>query len=90
MSDSFDPSLERYRGIEALALPVMAPFLTEIEALAFAGALAPKHVLPVHDGYARDDFLSQRYDTFAPRMQHSGITFHRLETVGDDVDLDAR
>ena len=62
--DSFDDTLQRFKGIEALALPVMAPFLTELDAFRFACALAPRQVLPVHDGYARDDFLSQRYDTY--------------------------
>ncbi len=85
--DSFDPSLERFKDIEALALPVMAPFLTEIEALRFAQSLSPKHVIPVHDGYVRDYFLTQRYDTYEHYMRQQNIVFHRLEKVGDGFEL---
>ena len=63
-ADSFDHRLDRYAGVTVLALPVMAPFLTELAAFAFAKRMRPKAVLPVHDGYARDYFLSQRYDAY--------------------------
>lgn len=80
--DSFDERLHRYSGIEGLALPVMAPFLTEIGAFDFAKAMHPRHVIPVHDGYARDWFLTQRYDTYEPYFDKAGMTFHRLEHAG--------
>lgn len=85
--DSFDRALDRFKGVETLALPVMAPFLTEIDAMAFAQRLAPRHVIPIHDGYARDYFLKQRYDTYEPFMQRAGIAFHRLEAVGQGITL---
>lgn len=85
--DSFDRALDQFKGVETLALPVMAPFLTEIDAMAFAQRLAPRHVIPVHDGYARDYFLKQRYDSYEPFMQRAGITFHRLEEVGQGITL---
>lgn len=85
--DSFDERLRQFSGIEALALPVMAPFLTEIGAFDFAKAMHPRHVIPVHDGYARDWFLTQRYDTYQPYFEKAGMTFHRLQQPGDGFDL---
>lgn len=85
--DSFDEALHQFADIEALALPVMAPFLTEIGAYDFAKALRPQHVIPVHDGYARDYFLTQRYDVYEPYLSKLGMAFHRLERPGDGVDL---
>lgn len=85
--DSFDERLHRFAGIEALALPVMAPFLTELSAYEFAKAIRPRHVIPVHDGYARDYFLSQRYDVYEPYFEQAGMTFHRLEEPGAGIDL---
>jgi hypothetical protein len=65
----------------------MAPFLTEIGAHEFARSMRPSHVLPVHDGYARDWFLTQRYDTYEPYFEKAGMTFHRLQQPGDGFDL---
>lgn len=85
--DSFDKALHRLAGIEILALPVMAPFLTEIAVYKFAKTMRSRHIIPVHDGYARDYFLSQRYDTYAPYLEEAGMILHRIETPGDGVDL---
>lgn len=85
--DSFDSAMDRFKGVETLALPVMAPFLTEIDAMAFAQRLAPHHVIPIHDGYARNYFLEQRYDTYEPFMRRAGISFHRLQEVGQGITL---
>jgi hypothetical protein len=62
--DSFDPGLGEFRGVEALALPVTAPWMTELDAAAFAERLAPRRVLPVHDGYVKDFFRLRRYEAF--------------------------
>ena len=73
--DSFEPVLDRYRGVEALALPIAAPWLKEPEAVAFAGRLAPRRVVPVHDGHLREFFRARRYDAFRQHFQQSGIGF---------------
>ena len=86
-ADSFDERLHEFAGIEVLALPVMAPFLTEIAAYEFAKAMKPGGVIPVHDGYARDYFLKQRYDTFEPYLEKAGIVLHRLSARGEDIQL---
>jgi L-ascorbate metabolism protein UlaG (beta-lactamase superfamily) len=84
--DSFDSALDRYRGVEALALPIAAPWLKELEAAAFAERLAPRRVLPVHDGYLRDFFRTRRYETYGQYLKQSSIGFEA--GVGPDVALD--
>jgi L-ascorbate metabolism protein UlaG (beta-lactamase superfamily) len=83
--DSFDISLNPWKGTEILILPVMAPFLTEVEALAFARRMEPKEVIPVHDGYAKDFFLKGRYDTYELFLKKDGVKFHRMGEVGASV-----
>jgi L-ascorbate metabolism protein UlaG (beta-lactamase superfamily) len=85
--DSFDPALLAWKGTEVLILPVTAPFLTEVEALAFARRMEPKQVLPVHDGYVKDFFRKGRYDTYEQFLQKDGIQFHRMGEVGASVEV---
>jgi L-ascorbate metabolism protein UlaG (beta-lactamase superfamily) len=85
--DSFDPVLLAWKGTEALILPVTAPFLTEVEALAFARRMEPKQVLPVHDGYVKDFFRKGRYDTYEDYLKKDGIRFHRMGEVGASVEV---
>ena len=73
--DSFAPTLGRYRGVEALALPVAAPWLKELESAAFANLIKPRRVLPVHDGYLKDFFRTRRYDTFRQYLERQAIGF---------------
>ena len=83
--DSFQEPLLEFRGIPLLILPVMAPFLTELGVMDFARRMAPEAVLPVHDGYAKPFFLTQRYETYAPEFEKLGIRFHALAAIGADV-----
>ncbi len=85
--DSFAASLDAFAGVEALAVPVLAPFLTEPDVVAFVERMRPAHVLPVHDGYAYPWFVAQRYDTFEPALTTDGRTFHRLTDPGDAVTI---
>lgn len=86
-SDSFQSSLFAFEGVELLVLPVMAPFLTELTVVDFARRMRPRQVLPVHDGYAKDFFLEQRYETYGPYFDKLGIRFHALAEPGAGVDL---
>jgi L-ascorbate metabolism protein UlaG (beta-lactamase superfamily) len=86
VGDSFDPALERYRGVAVLALPITAPWLTELDAAAFAERLSPSRVLPVHDGYIKDFFRSRRYGTFRQVLEKR---LARFETeVGPHIALE--
>jgi hypothetical protein len=65
----------------------LAPFTTELIVSAFADALKPKQILPVHDGYAKDLFLEQRYKLIASIFKKSGIIFHKISLPGDFIDI---
>jgi L-ascorbate metabolism protein UlaG (beta-lactamase superfamily) len=84
--DSFDGALEEYRGVAALALPVTAPWMTELEAAAFAGRMKPRRIVPVHDGYLRDFFRTRRYETFRRYFEKEGISFDTV--AGPEVTLE--
>ena len=84
-ADSFTPELLAYKVVELLILPVMAPFLTELVVANFAKKMAPKQILPVHDGYAKPFFLKQRYETYGPYFEKLGIQFHYLTEPGQAV-----
>lgn len=85
--DSFNPSLEAFAGIELLILPVSAPWLTELAVLDFARRIQPKQAIPVHDGYAKDFFLKQRYQAFATVLEQNNIKFHPLIEPGASLTL---
>lgn len=85
--DSFAPALDEFAGVDLLIMPVMAPFLTEVGAFAFARRLRPKAVFPVHDGYARDFFIKMRYDAFRPYLADLGIAFHPVYEPGASITI---
>jgi L-ascorbate metabolism protein UlaG (beta-lactamase superfamily) len=80
--DSFDRSLDVRKGIELLALPLMAPWNTELAVAEFALRIAPKTVFPIHDGYAKDFFLTSRYENFTRYFAQHGIEFVPMKEVG--------
>ncbi|PWR10859.1 MBL fold metallo-hydrolase [Micromonospora acroterricola] len=80
--DSLHPALFAHQGVDLLAVPVMAPYLTERLVAGFIAQLRPKAVLPLHDGYAKDFFVRQRYDTYRPYVERLGITWHELIEPG--------
>ena len=84
--DSFDRSLDVCKGIELLALPVTAPWTTELAVAEFALRLAPKKVFPIHDGYAKDFFLASRYDNYGKYFAKEGIEFVAVEKVGGELE----
>jgi L-ascorbate metabolism protein UlaG (beta-lactamase superfamily) len=85
--DSFDHSLDAYRGIEVLALPIMAPWTTELEVAEFARRISPKQVVPIHDGYAKEFFLKQRYENFQKYFGQLGIGFHPMGKPGEHFEF---
>ncbi len=76
-------------GTCPLALPIMAPWLTELQAAEFrAPSLASlPHSCP--DGYAKDFFLKQLYETFAEHFSDHGIEFQKMGKPGDTVKIDS-
>jgi L-ascorbate metabolism protein UlaG (beta-lactamase superfamily) len=84
--DSFAAALEEFREVQVLALPVTAPWMTELEAAAFAGRLKPSRIVPVHDGYLRDFFRVRRYATYKKHFERGGMRFEA--TGGPEASLD--
>jgi L-ascorbate metabolism protein UlaG (beta-lactamase superfamily) len=80
--DSFDEALDVCKGIDILALPVMAPWNTELQVAAFATRIAPKVAIPIHDGYAKEFFLKMRYENYRKYFAQQGIEFVGLNGVG--------
>jgi L-ascorbate metabolism protein UlaG (beta-lactamase superfamily) len=86
--DSYAYSLDALRGkFDVLALPVMAPWCTEMDSVGFAARMNAKHLLPIHDGYVKDFFLRMRYDNYENHFGGQGVKFERLDRVGAGVDL---
>lgn len=86
-ADSFAENLQQFKGIELLLLPVMAPFTTEVAVAKFADALLPKKIIPIHDGYAKEFFLKQRYENYTRHFDKKGIKFFPLMQPGEYIEL---
>jgi len=88
--DSFADSLDAVKNTIVLALPVMAPWNTELEVAAFAGRIRPRQVIPIHDGYAKDFFRRMRYENFENYFSKQGIEFIPLDAPGASVEVESR
>lgn len=85
--DSMEESLLQYKGIELLIMVTMAPFTNELRITHFADRLEPKQILPVHDGYAKDFFIEQRYAAYKKHFENRGIKFNPVYKVGDSITI---
>ncbi|MBE9584322.1 MBL fold metallo-hydrolase [Mucilaginibacter sp. JRF] len=85
--DTLGDELLDYKGIELLLLVTMAPFANELRIAAFADKMQPKQILPVHDGYARDFFILQRYANYKKHFEKQGITFHEVYQIGQSITI---
>ncbi len=70
-----------------LALPMTAPWGSNVRAFNLALQLKPRHVLPIHDWHWRDEAREQTYNLFEQRLGEQGITFHKLKT-GQPIEID--
>lgn len=75
--DSLHPALAEAKP-ELLALPVAAPWLTLKGALDFAVAVKPKTVIPIHDAFVKDFFLTRIYEMAKTYLTPHGIAFAPL------------
>lgn len=80
--DSFDARLAEFKDVPVLALPVTAPWTTELDAAGFTDRIAPRRVVPVHDGYLREFFRVRRYQVFGQHFERKKIRFE--SGVGPD------
>ncbi|RCH54140.1 MBL fold metallo-hydrolase [Mucilaginibacter hurinus] len=86
--DTLSDELLAYKGIDVLLMVTMAPFANELKIAAFADKLQPRQVLPVHDGYARDFFIKQRYANYKRHFEKQGILFHEVLAIGEGIDVE--
>lgn len=86
--DSFaDEVVESVRNPPLLALPVTAPWTTELSVADFVRRIAPQRVLPVHDGYAKDFFLQQLYERFQKHFSEQNIVFEWMDRPGASIEI---
>lgn len=85
--DSMHENLHKYKGIELLIMVTMAPFANELRIAGFADAIQPKQILPVHDGYAKDFFIEQRYNAYSKHFEKQGIIFNYTNKLGDSITI---
>jgi L-ascorbate metabolism protein UlaG (beta-lactamase superfamily) len=85
--DSMEDKLLEYKDIELLLMVTMAPFANEVRISGFADKLQPKQILPVHDGYAKEFFIKQRYAAYVKHFEKQGIKFHELYKVADYITI---
>jgi len=85
--DSMEDALLKHKGVELLIMVTMAPFANEPRIAAFADQLQPKQILPVHDGYAKEFFIKQRYEAYTKHFDKQGIKFHHIYQPGDSINI---
>lgn len=85
--DSYSENLYAYANSKVLCLPLMAPWATEIDTAEFAEKLGPNKVIPIHDGYAKDFFLEQRYINFDKHFSAKGVEFVWLDKPGTSTEI---
>ena len=85
--DSLAESLYAKKNTRVLALPLMAPWETELQTFEFAKKMSPRQVVPIHDGYAKDFFLESRYQTFLKFLKRENIEFLWMNKAGDFLEI---
>ena len=75
--DSLDSRLLELK-VKTLALPISAPWLRLVDALAFAKALKPQELIPIHDGFVKDFFRERMYAMCENSLKESNISFQAL------------
>lgn len=83
--DSLHPNLFAHQGVDLVAVPVTAPYLTERLVAGFVAELRPRAVLPVHDGFVKPFFRTLRYDTYRPYVEQLGITWFGPTEPGETI-----
>lgn len=80
--DSYAAVLRDFRAVPLFALPITAPWTTEIGTAAFADELAPKRILPIHDGYVKQFFLASRHQALGKHFEERGIAYAPADEPG--------
>jgi L-ascorbate metabolism protein UlaG (beta-lactamase superfamily) len=73
--DSFDGRLAGFRDVPVLALPISAPWTTDLDMADFVERVAPRKAVPIHDGYLKDFFRKRRYAAFGQYFEKKKVQF---------------
>jgi hypothetical protein len=63
-----------------LALPVQAPWGSEVDAITLALRLKPRHIIPIHDWHWNEQARQAEYERLEKTFGAADITFHKMET----------
>ncbi len=74
--DSLDGYLLRFKGIKAMAIAVVAPWMKEVEAAAILDKVLPHIVIPVHDGVVKTAFRTGKQAQWVKHLSGSGMTLN--------------
>jgi L-ascorbate metabolism protein UlaG (beta-lactamase superfamily) len=85
--DSYSGELRKFRGLPLFALPITAPWTTEVGTAAFADDLAPKRILPIHDGYVKAFFLASRHQALGQHFEGRGIAYAPADEPGTALEI---
>lgn len=85
--DSLSKNLYGLKSTPIIALPIMAPWTTELQVFEFARRMSPQHVVPIHDGYVKDFFLESRYQNFQKYFSQNNIEFQWMNKAGDFFEI---
>ncbi len=86
IGDSLSPKILEHPA-QIVALPVAAPWLTDVGVREFAYRLKPERFVPVHDGYVKDLFSARKYGVWAKVFGEQGIKFEPLSKPGDSIEI---
>lgn len=70
-----------------LALPVTAPWGSNIKAINLALSLKPRFIVPLHDWHWREEARAQAYESMSDVFAKENITFLKMQT-GEPVVID--
>ncbi|TSC70220.1 MAG: beta-lactamase [Parcubacteria group bacterium Gr01-1014_70] len=85
--DSLSSALYAHSGVKVLALPITAPWADQTRIAAFAEAMKPQIVVPIHDGYVKDFFRDGQYENYKNYFSEHEIIFQPLKEPGEFVEL---
>lgn len=85
--DSLSGNVLQFANTKILALPMMAPWETELQAFNFAKKMSPEFVVPIHDGYVKDFFLESRYAAMQKFLKRENIEFQWMSAAGDVFEI---
>jgi L-ascorbate metabolism protein UlaG (beta-lactamase superfamily) len=80
--DSLSKNLFGLKNTSILALPMMAPWTTELQVYDFARQMSPQYIVPIHDGFVKDFFLEMRYHNFQKYFAQIDIQFQWMNKPG--------